>query len=49
MLEKAISNEGNGKPKKSVVEKYAGTLSGKLSDENVKRIKDEYLMKKYSY
>ena len=49
LLEKAISNEGNGKPKKSVVEKYAGTLSGKLSDENVKRIKDEYLMKKYSY
>ena len=49
LLEKAISDKAGGKPKKSFVEKYAGTLSGKLSDENVKRIKEEYLMKKYGY
>lgn len=35
--------------KKSFVEKYAGTLSGKLSDAQVKKIKDEYLSKKYGY
>jgi hypothetical protein len=35
--------------KKSFVEKYAGTLSGKLSDEAVKKFKDEYLSKKYGY
>ena len=49
LLTKALSNENGGKPKKSFVEKYAGTLSGKLSDNDVKRIKDEFLMKKYGY
>ena len=49
LLTKAIAGDNGITPKKSFVEKYAGTLSGKLSDENVKRIKDEYLMKKYGY
>ena len=49
LLAKAIANREAGKPKKSFVEKYAGTLSGKLSDNDVKRIKDEYLTKKYGY
>ena len=49
LLAKAMIAGEENKPKKSFVEKYAGTLSGKLSDSNVKKIKEEYLMKKYGY
>ncbi len=35
--------------KRGFVEKYAGTLKGKLSDRQVKKIKDEYLKQKYGY
>lgn len=47
LLTKAITAGESNRPKMSFVEKYAGSLSGKLSDKDVKRIKDEYLMKKY--
>ena len=49
LLTKALANTEKKKGKKSFVEKYAGTLSGKLSDSNIKKIKDEYLTKKYCY
>ncbi len=53
LVQELLSNEiaaSEKKPgKKSFVEKYAGTLSGKLSDNEVKKIKDEYLSKKYGY
>ena len=49
LLSKALINNESVKPKKSFVEKYAGTLSGKLSDKQVKKIKDDYLMEKYGY
>ena len=43
---KVENNKGKGK-KKSFLEKYAGVLSGKLSDERVKKIKDSFLKEKY--
>ena len=49
LLTKALANTEKKKNKKSFVEKYAGTLSGKLSDNEITRIKDEYLTRKYGY
>ena len=47
LLAKAIANSEAGKPKKSFVEKYAGTL--KISIPDINAAKDEYLKKKYGY
>ncbi len=48
-LMKQVEQEKKKPKKLSFVEKYAGTLSGKLSDKSVKEMKDEYLSKKYGY
>jgi predicted CopG family antitoxin len=43
-------NTGNKKSnEKNFVEKYAGTLKGKLSDKDVEKIKAEKIKEKYGY
>lgn len=49
LLSKAIAEGELENNKKSFVEEYSGILSGKLSDENISTIKDQYLKKKYGY
>jgi hypothetical protein len=49
LLRKQIENEHRKPGMEDFVEKYTGILSGKLSDSRVKKIKDEYLIKKYGY
>ena len=49
LLTKQIVENSAKIGKKGFVEKYAGTLSGKLSDKAVKKIKEEHLAKKYGY
>ncbi len=49
LLAKAIIAGEKSKPQRNFVEQYAATLSGKLSNREVKKIKDEYLMKKYGH
>ena len=47
LLAKAMIAGQENKPKKSFVEKYAGTL--KISIPDIDAAKDEYLKKKYGY
>ena len=47
LLAKAMIAGEENKPKKSFVEKYAGTL--KISIPDIDAAKDEYLKKKYGY
>ena len=47
LLAKAMIAGKENKPKKSFVEKYAGTL--KISIPDIDAAKDEYLKKKYGY
>ncbi|MEO7393308.1 MAG: DUF6364 family protein [Chitinophagaceae bacterium] len=49
LLSKQLEIEEKKPKSKSFVEKWAGTFSGKLTDEKIKGIKDEYLTKKYGY
>lgn len=49
LLKKQIEMEEKKPAKKSFVEKWAGTLSGKLSEESVKKMKEEYISRKYGY
>ena len=47
LLRKKVEEDEKKKKRRSFVEKYAGILSGNLSDARVKQIKDEYMSKKY--
>jgi hypothetical protein len=47
LLTKEVEGDQKKRQGKSFVEKYAGALSGKLSDSRVKKIKKEYIEKKY--
>lgn len=49
LLKKQIEQEEKKPAKKSFVEKWAGTFSGKLSDSSIKERKDEYISEKYGY
>lgn len=49
LLEKHVASDEKSKGVKSFSDKYAGSYAGLLSDEKVKKIKDEYLKKKYGY
>jgi len=49
LLRKQLESEEKKSEIKSFVDKWAGTFSGKLSDEKIKEIRDEYRKKKYGY
>lgn len=49
LLKRQLEQEEKKPVKKSFVEKWAGTLSGKLSNESVKRMKEQYISRKYGY
>lgn len=49
LLKRQLDQEDKTGKKRSFVEKWAGAFSGQLSDTRIKKIKDEYLSKKYGY
>ena len=49
LLQKQLEQEEKKPKEKSFIEKYAGILSGKLSDDRVEKLKNEHFSKKYGY
>lgn len=49
LLNREIATMEKSPKKKSFVEQWGGTLTGHLTDEKIKQIKDEHLTRKYGY